>query len=64
MRPIGELFQNVVARAEAMMEFQEHLATLANAAERKVAIMEANRAGRISDQDAMLLIQAHQLETA
>ncbi|API59539.1 hypothetical protein BSL82_09620 [Tardibacter chloracetimidivorans] len=64
MTPIGELFQYVIARAERMMEFQEYLATFATAAERKATIMEANYAGWLSDEDAMLLIQSMMLETA
>lgn len=63
-RPIGELFQYVIARAERMMEFQEYLATFDTAAARKAKIMEANLAGLISDEDAMLLIQSMMLETA
>jgi hypothetical protein len=61
-RPIGELFRNVIIRAERMMEFQEYLATFPTPAERKATIMEANLAGWLSDEDAMLLVQAMQLE--
>lgn len=62
--PIGELFQGVVKRAAAMMDFQEYLATFTTPAERKTVIMDANAAGWIPDEDAKLLLEAMMLETA
>lgn len=63
-RPIGEIFAEVVVRAEAMMALQSLLNVSTESDGRKHLIMAAREAGAIGDDDATLLIQTYQLETA
>lgn len=63
-RPIGEFIAPIMARAKAMAAFQAMLGTTPTAAGRKHLIMSAREAGAIGDDDARLLIETYQLETA
>lgn len=63
-RPIGEIFNAVVARAEAMMEFQEYLATFDTDAQRRRTIYDAHCAGFINDEDLKLLLEVYGVENA
>lgn len=61
---IGDLVAQVVARSFACRELQVRLNAMSDASEQKRAIMRARHAGAIDDEQAELLIQAYQLETA
>jgi hypothetical protein len=63
-RPIGELIRGVLARCEAMMGFQAMLDACECATDRKTLIMQARERGAIAGDEAALLIQVYQLETA
>ena len=64
MRPVADLFPEVIARAEAMSGFQAMLRRCPTAEARKALILAAWERFAISDEDAELLIQAWGLETA
>jgi len=62
-KTLADLLPGILARAEAMMGFQQMLRGCPNNSERKSLIMEARQRGAIGDDDATLLIQVHMLET-
>lgn len=64
MRAIGDVFPEVIARAEALAGFQQILRRCETAEARKQLIMAGWERGALSDEDTTLLIQAEGLETA
>jgi hypothetical protein len=62
--PISQLVRSIIAHCDAMMGFQSLLNACDCAADRKTLILEARQRGMIGDDDARLLIEAYQLETA
>jgi hypothetical protein len=63
-RPIGELIAPIMARLQTAMVFQSLLQRCPSVEDRKGFIMAARSHGALDDQEAELLIQANQLETA
>lgn len=63
-RSIGEILAPIVARAERMRALQALLNEVRTADGRKWLIMGAFEQGAIDDQDARLLLEVYQLETA
>jgi hypothetical protein len=63
-RPIGEILALIISRTHAMAGFQQMLANVDAAVDRKALILASYEAGAISDRDARLLIETYQLETA
>lgn len=63
-RPIGEILAPIVRRCAAMAGLQRLIADIPDATRRKEMILLARRGNLITDEEASLLIEAHQLETA
>lgn len=63
-RQIGEITRDLLIRAFALKALQDRLNLMKTAAKRKDAIMRARWANVIDDEQATLLIEAYQLETA
>lgn len=61
---VTELLEPVRERAEAVRSFQLTLNGLPTPMAQKIAITEAYSRGRITADDAELLVQVYQLETA
>lgn len=64
MRVSAERFRDMLARGERLRSFQLALNAMPTPAVQKTAVLEARRIGRITDDDAELLIQVYQLEVA
>lgn len=63
-RPIGEIFQAVLDRAETMMKFQEMLRAEQEAGDRKSMIMTAHFDGLLTDDETEILIDIYELRGA
>jgi hypothetical protein len=63
-RPIGTLLRSLLAQCDMLAGIQSLLNACTSAADRKAMIMEARAWHMISGDDATLLLQAYQLETA
>lgn len=63
-KPVSEYYAAIIARTQKMASFQSRLKGCQTAADRKALIMAARSSGAIRADDAELLIQVYQLETA
>jgi len=63
-RPIGEIIAPIMARAGRMAKVQAMLNDVAEPARRKAIIVALYELDGIGADDAQLLIEAYQLETA
>lgn len=63
-RPIGEILAPIIERAHRMAKFQDILAGMSSASQRKCLIVAAYETDVITADDCRLLIEAHGLETA
>lgn len=61
---VADILRPLRIRAEAVQRFQAHLNDLPTPAAQKTAITDAFARGLITGEDAELLIQVYQLETA
>lgn len=61
---LADLLEPLRARAESMADFQATLNVMWTPADQKAAILDARGLHLITDEEAELLIQVYQLETA
>lgn len=63
-RPIGEILQPILRRCAAMAGFQKMINDIDDPVRRKEFILIARLGNLITDEEATMLLQVYQLETA